>query len=324
MNANKIKIIFMGTSHFAVFHLKELLNYYKIVCVITKPDNYSNRGQKLTFNPIKKLVLQHKINILQPSSLNNKEFLNSILKYKFNIIIVVDYGLLIPPSILNIPSLGCINVHASLLPRWRGAAPIQRALYENDTQTGISIIKMNSYLDAGDIIYQKKCDIHLNETYGTLHNRLCILGLKGLLYVLNIFSKGKDIILKPQNQYDIKTTYAKKILKKESKINWSLSAKKIECIIRAFNPYPGTYFLLKNERFKIWYAEIVDNNFNKKISVPGEILYVNINSSININTINGILKIKVIQPSGRIPMNIRDFFNNKKYIKLFSKGKILK
>ncbi|QJC28663.1 methionyl-tRNA formyltransferase [Enterobacteriaceae endosymbiont of Plateumaris consimilis] len=325
INKNKIKIIFMGTSNFAVFHLKELLKHYKIICVITKPDNYSNRGQKLTFNPIKKLVLQHKINILQPSSLNNKEFLNSILKYKFNIIIVVDYGLLIPPLILSIPSLGCINVHASLLPRWRGAAPIQRALCENDTQTGISIIKMNSCLDAGDIIYQKKCDIYSNETYGTLYNKLCVLGRQGLLYILNIFSEGKSIKLKPQNKYNIKITYAHKILKKESKINWSLSAKKIECIIRAFNPYPGTYFLLKNERFKIWNATaIMKNNFNKKISIPGEILYVDIQNSINISTINGILKIKVIQPCGRVPMNIRDFLNNQNYIKLFSKGVILK
>ncbi|QJC29104.1 methionyl-tRNA formyltransferase [Enterobacteriaceae endosymbiont of Plateumaris rustica] len=324
MSRKKIKIIFMGTSNFAVFHLKTLLNYYQVVCVITKADSYSNRGYKLTFSPIKNLVLKHKIKILQPLSLNTKEFLNSILKYKFDMIIVVDYGLLIPQSILKIPPLGCINVHASLLPRWRGAAPIQRALYENDAKTGVSIIKMNNYLDAGDIIYQKECNIDYNDTYGTLYNKLCILGLKSLLYVLNIFSNGKDIKLKPQTKNNFKITYANKILKKESKINWFFPTKKIECIIRAFNPYPGTYFLLKNERFKIWNVEIINNNIDKNILVPGKILSIDNKNSIDISTIDGILKIKIIQPSGKIPMNVKDFLNNKKYKKLFSKGKILK
>ncbi|QJC29552.1 methionyl-tRNA formyltransferase [Enterobacteriaceae endosymbiont of Plateumaris pusilla] len=318
-----MKIIFMGTSNFAVFHLKELLNYYQIVCVITKPDSYSNRGHKLTFNPIKKFISKYKINILQPSSLNTKEIFNKILKYHCDIIIVVDYGLLIPSNILKIPKLGCINVHASLLPRWRGAAPIQRALYENDSKTGISIIKMNNFLDKGDIIYQKKCDIHSNDTYGTLYNKLSILGIKSLLYVLNMFFYKKNIKLKPQNKYNIQATYANKILKKESKINWFLPAKKIECIIRAFNPYPGTYFFLNNERFKIWNAEVTNNYINKNTIIPGEILFID-NDSISINTINNILKIKIIQPSGRVPMNIKDFLNNRKYIKLFSIGKILK
>ncbi|QJC29991.1 methionyl-tRNA formyltransferase [Enterobacteriaceae endosymbiont of Plateumaris sericea] len=317
-----MKIIFMGTSNFAVFHLKELLKYYQIVCVITKPDSYSNRGHKLTFNPIKNFLLKYKINILQPLSLNTKDFLNKILKYHFDIIIVVDYGLLIPSTILKIPKLGCINVHASLLPRWRGAAPIQRALYENDSKTGISIIKMNNFLDKGDIIYQKKCNINSNDTYGTLYKKLSILGIKSLLYVLNIFICKKHIKLKPQNEYNIQATYANKILKKESKINWYLPAKKIECMIRAFNPYPGTYFFLNNERFKIWHAEIINYNINNNNIIPGEILFINDNS-INISTINKILKIKIIQPSGRVPMNIKDFLNNTKYVKLFSKGKIL-
>ncbi|QJC37357.1 methionyl-tRNA formyltransferase [Enterobacteriaceae endosymbiont of Donacia thalassina] len=320
----KIKIIFIGTSKFAAYHLKGLINnFYTISCVITKPDTYENRGYKLTFNSVKKLAIKYKINILQPESLHSLKLINNIINYKCDIIIVVDYGLLIPSQILNIPKLFCMNVHASLLPRWRGAAPIQRALLENDLKTGISIIKMNNFLDQGDIIYQIEYNILLYDTYGSLYKKLAVLGLQGLLFILKKISKGEQIKFKSQNINIIKPTYAKKISKIECKLNWYLPAKKLECMIRAFNPKPGTYFIMKNERFKVWQAEIINNFNNNSITqIPGKILLIN-KYGIQINTKNGILNIQIIQPSGKKQMNIQNFLNFNQYKNLFKKNKII-
>ncbi|QJC35320.1 methionyl-tRNA formyltransferase [Enterobacteriaceae endosymbiont of Donacia proxima] len=324
MNKKKIKIIFIGTSKFAAYHLKGLINSnYTISCIITKPDTYANRGCKLTFNPIKKLALKNKINILQPESLSSLSLIKKIKNYKCDIIVVVDYGLLIPNTILNIPKLFCMNVHASLLPRWRGSAPIQRALLANDLKTGISIIKMNDFLDQGDIIYQIEYNILLYDTYGSLYKKLAILGLQGLLFILNKITKGIKIKFKSQNINIIKPTYAKKISKKECKLNWLLSAKKLECMIRAFNPCPGTYFFIKEKRFKVWQAEVITNfNSNYINKKPGTILSIN-RYGIQINTINGILNIQIIQPSGKKQMNIQNFLNFNQYKNLFVKNNII-
>ncbi|QJC35729.1 methionyl-tRNA formyltransferase [Enterobacteriaceae endosymbiont of Donacia sparganii] len=320
----KIKIIFIGTSKFAAYHLKGLIDsIYTVSCVITKPDTYANRGHKLTFNSVKKLAIKYKINILQPKYLNSLTLINNIINYQCDIIIVVDYGLLIPNKILNIPKLFCMNVHASLLPRWRGAAPIQRALLENDLKTGISIIKMNDFLDQGNIIYQIEYNILLYDTYGSLYKKLAVLGLQGLLLILNKISKGEQIKFKSQNINMIKPTYAKKISKIECKLNWFLSAKKLECMIRAFNPSPGTFFIIKDKRFKVWKAEVVNNFNNHHINkIPGTILLIN-KYGIQINTNNGILNIQIIQPSGKKQMNIQNFLNYKQYKNLFRKDNII-
>ncbi|QJC32108.1 methionyl-tRNA formyltransferase [Enterobacteriaceae endosymbiont of Donacia versicolorea] len=320
----KIKIIFVGTSNFASYHLKGLINntYITISCIITKPDTHANRGHKLTFNAVKKLAIKYKINILQPKSLNSTILINKIINYKCDLIIVIDYGLLIPNHILNIPKLFCINIHASLLPRWRGAAPIQRALLENDLKTGISIIKMNNFLDQGDIIYQIEYNILLYDTYGSLYKKLAVLGLQGLLLILNKIKKGEKIKFKSQNINMIKPTYAKKISKIECKLNWYLPAKKLECMIRAFNPKPGTYFIIQNYRFKVWQAEVITNFSNNDKKKPGTILSVN-QYGIKINTINGILNIQIIQPSGKKQMNIQNFLNFNKYKNIFVKNNII-
>ncbi|QJC36130.1 methionyl-tRNA formyltransferase [Enterobacteriaceae endosymbiont of Donacia cincticornis] len=324
MNKKKIKIIFIGTSKFSAYHLKGLINsIHKISCIITKPDTRANRGHKLIFNPIKKLALKYRIDILQPESLSSLSLIKQIKNYKCDIIIVVDYGLLIPNPILNIPKLFCMNVHASLLPRWRGAAPIQRALLANDLKTGISIIKMNNFLDQGDIIYQIEYNILLYDTYGSLYKKLAILGLQGVLFILNKIAKGTKIKFKSQNINIIKPTYAEKISKKECKLDWLLPAKKLECMIRAFNPYPGTYFFVKDKRFKVWQAEVIANFNNNYINkTPGTILSIN-RYGIQINTINGILNIQIIQPSGKKQMNIQNFLNFNQYKNLFIKNDII-
>ncbi|QJC32912.1 methionyl-tRNA formyltransferase [Enterobacteriaceae endosymbiont of Donacia semicuprea] len=318
----KIKIIFIGTSNFASYHLKGLIkNLYTISCIITKPDTRANRGHKLTFNSVKKLAIKYKIDILQPKSLNSIILIKNIMVYKCDLIIVIDYGLLIPNNILNIPKLFCINIHASLLPRWRGAAPIQRALLENDLKTGISIIKMNNFLDQGDIIYQVEYNILLYDTYGSLYKKLAVLGLQGLLLILNKIKKREKIKFKSQNIHMIKPTYAKKISKIECKLNWYLSAKKLECMIRAFNPQPGTHFIIQNQRFKVWQAEVI-TNFSSNDKIPGTILLVN-KYGIQVNTINGILNIQIIQPSGKKQMNIQNFLNFNQYKSIFIKNNVI-
>ncbi|QJC38168.1 methionyl-tRNA formyltransferase [Enterobacteriaceae endosymbiont of Donacia marginata] len=320
----KIKIIFIGTSKFAAYHLKGLINnIYTISCVITKPDTYANRGYKLTFNSVKKLAIKYKINILQPESLNSLKLIKNLINYDCDIIIVVDYGLLIPNKILDIPKLFCMNIHASLLPRWRGAAPIQRALLANDLKTGISIIKINNFLDEGDIIYQIEYNILLYDTYGSLYKKLAVLGLQGLLFILKKISKGEQIKFKSQNINMIKPTYAKKISKIECKLNWNLPAKKLECMVRAFNPKPGTFFMIKNQRFKVWQAEVINSfNSNYATKVPGTILLIN-RYGIQINTINGILNIQIIQPNGKKQMNIQNFLNLNQYKNLFKRDTII-
>ncbi|QJC34139.1 methionyl-tRNA formyltransferase [Enterobacteriaceae endosymbiont of Donacia cinerea] len=321
----KIKIIFMGTSKFAAYHLKGLINNNDniVSCVITKPDTYANRGYKLTFNSIKKIAVKYKINILQPESLNSLKLIKNIISYQCDIIVVVDYGLLIPNKILNIPKLFCMNIHASLLPRWRGAAPIQRALLANDLKTGISIIRINNFLDQGDIIYQIEYNILLYDTYGSLYKKLAILGLEGLLLIIKKISKGEQIKFKSQNINMIKPTYAKKISKIECKLNWNLPAQKLECMVRAFNPRPGAFFILKNKRFKIWQAEVINKFNNDYINkTPGTILSIN-KYGIQINTINGILNIQIIQPSGKKQMNIQNFLNFNQYKIIFKKNNII-
>ncbi|QJC30443.1 methionyl-tRNA formyltransferase [Enterobacteriaceae endosymbiont of Neohaemonia nigricornis] len=314
-----MNIIFMGTSLFASIHLTGIIKQYKISCIITKPDTYAHRGHKLTINPVKKIALKYKIDILQPLDPNNIKFINYIKKYKCDIIIVVDYGIIISQHILNIPNIFCVNIHASLLPRWRGAAPIQRALLANDNKTGISIIKMDELLDHGDIIYQVEYKIKSYDTYGTLFNNLSKLGLQGILYILKkIYRKHKINIFK-QNTKNVIPTYANKIHKSECEINWLLPAQNILCMIRAFNPYPGAYFIAYNERYKIYDAEYYDSDNN----IPGMILSIQKNG-IQINTINGIINIKIIQPCNKRIMDITNFLNFIKNKNIFIKGDILK
>lgn len=312
-----IRIIFAGTSSFSAYHLDTLIQFkYKVVGILTKPDQPSGRGNQIVYNPVKKLAKKHNLPIYQPYTLNTYESQKWILNLQADIIIVVSYGLIFPDTILNIPRFGCINVHGSLLPRWRGAAPIQRALLAGDTNTGVTIIQMNSNLDAGDILYSSICEICPNDTSASLYNRLMYLGSRALLIVLEKIISGR-IKVKLQNHTNI--TYAKKIKKTEAKINWYLSSIYLTRCIRAFNPFPGSYISYLGKNIKIWEAYAIDI---KEISlrIPGTIIDINKNG-IYVVTGQGALILTKLQFEGKKVISIQDLLNSQK--KYFFPGNLL-
>lgn len=310
MSTKKLKIIFAGTNEFALIHLKSLFfSHHEVIAIITKID-------KKKISPIKNFALKKNIIIFQPKNLQKKKFYNNIKKIKADILIVCAYGMLIPKNIYNIFPKGTINIHASLLPRWRGAAPIQWSILSGDKNTGITVIKINSKIDTGKIIYCLSCPILKSDTTSTLSIKLIPISLQAMYQSLLIIQYQKPIIYFIQNKK--KVTYAPKIEKKNTKISWIFSANYIDRLIRAFNPYPYSYFLLNNKIIKIIKASII--YINKKKYKIGEIIQAN-KKGIQINTKKNIINIKKIQISGGKPMHVSDMLNSKK--KWFIPGKIL-
>ncbi|WMY94967.1 MAG: methionyl-tRNA formyltransferase [Arsenophonus sp.] len=315
--SNFLRIIFAGTPDFAAKHLATLINRkdkHKIIGVLTQPDKPSGRGQKLTSSAVKILANTMNIPVFQPKTLKTKESENWIKNQKADIMIVIAYGIIIPEIILNLLPMGCINVHCSLLPRWRGATPIQHSILAGDKKTGISIIQMDIGIDTGNILYQKTCPIEIYDTTKTLYQKLEKIGPIALQNTLDLLIFGK-IKSKKQNNFSVK--YAKKIKKKEALINWKLSAIQIERCIRAFNPWPVSYFVIENIPIKVWDAQVIFKNIDL---YPGTILKVN-KTGLKIITAKNILNISKIQPAGKKIMLVKDFINA--HHKLFFPGKII-
>lgn len=312
----KLKIIFAGTSDFSEKHLSALIKHkYDIKAVITQPDRRSGRGQKIIFSPVKKIAMQENIPILQPLKLNDENFQKIVLNFCAEIMIVVSYGQIIPQKILSIFPKGCINVHASLLPRWRGASPIQSAILFGDKKTGISITKMNNKIDAGNIIISKECEISPQETSATLALKLIQIGLESLLKCLYQINNNMFTEIQQNEKY---VTFSKKILKTDALLNWNKDADYLERMIRAFNPWPICYFILDKIPVKVWKAKIIENTVNNH-SI-GEIFSIN-KHGIQIITKNKILNIEKIQLPGKKISSIQEIILSKKYN--FKIGKIL-
>ncbi|WMY97303.1 MAG: methionyl-tRNA formyltransferase [Arsenophonus sp.] len=309
-----LNIVFAGTTFFSASCLEFLLKKYKIIGIITQPDNFLSRKKRKIFNPVKIIAKKANIQLIQPISLNDHYFVSWIHSFDIDLIIVVAYGLIFPKNILNIPKIGCLNLHASLLPRWRGAAPIQRAILSGDKETGITIIKMNSNVDSGNIVYQKKCFIKTNDTTLSLSQKLIKIGKDALLKTIHLLHSG-FLIEKKQNNNFVK--YAKKIKKKEALINWNFSAKQIERAIRAFILWPKSYFIYNNENIKVLQANVINCNFDLS---PGTVIKVDKNG-IQIITGNGILEIIKLQPSGKRIMSVKSFLNSR--YDIFYPGMIL-
>ncbi|MCR3754964.1 MAG: 10-formyltetrahydrofolate:L-methionyl-tRNA(fMet) N-formyltransferase [Candidatus Westeberhardia cardiocondylae] len=303
----KLRIIFAGTSQFSSYHLNELIHSkHKIIGTFTKPDCKSGRGKILTQNIIKKISQNNNIPIFQPkSSQDFNKWINTIKILKPDIMVVASYGIIIPKKILILPKFGCINVHASLLPKWRGAAPIQRSILEGDKKTGITIIQMNSFLDEGDIIYQKTCNIHNKDTSETLEKKLSNIGKKALIETLTKFNNKTIQPIKQNNNF---ATYAKKINKKESKINWKLSATQLDRYVKAFNPWPICYFTTNKKKIKIWESEVNNKTSSK---TPGTILKID-KSGIHISTGHKILIIKTLQIENKQSTSFKNILNSPK------------
>ncbi len=283
-----LKIIFMGTPEFSVPTLESLINSsHKVLTVYSQPASRANRGQKTIPSSIEIFAKAHLLTIRTPSNLDNDEEYNYLKKLEPDIVIVVAYGKIIPKRFLNLAKFGFINVHASLLPKWRGAAPIQRAVMNLDNQTGISIMKIVEELDAGPVMHQDKIKINEKIDTLTLSKVLSKLGASSIIKALNKIKNGEARF---QEQNHNEATYAKKISKLEGKINWNENAKKILAKINGLNPNPGAWFEYQNERYKVWQAEIV----NKKGSAGKTI-----DNQITIACKDKSIKILEIQKEGK-------------------------
>lgn len=306
------RIIFAGTPEFAVPTLQALIDSPHEICMVyTQPDRPAGRGQKLTASPIKQLAQQYQLPVRQPQTLRDAAEQQSLAELNADFMVVVAYGLILPQPVLTAPKQGCINVHASLLPRWRGAAPIQHAILAGDTMTGVSIMQMDVGLDTGPVWRIAECPIDEQDTSQTLHDKLRTIGARALLATLEDIQYGA---LNPVPQNDAEACYAAKISKAEAAINWQQSANQISRQIRAFNPWPVCFSSLGSEVIRIWQAEPMAIN---STAPPGEIAHIG-KDGIVVGTGSGALRLLTIQMAGGKPVACKDILNAKR--NLFSVG----
>jgi methionyl-tRNA formyltransferase len=252
-----LRIIFAGTPQFAAVALEALLvGEFEVVAVLSQPDRPSGRGMQLTPSPVKQMALRHDLPVLQPQTLKNADIQKQLAAYAADVIVVAAYGLILPPPVLRVSQLGCLNIHASLLPRWRGAAPIQRAILAGDSETGVTIMQMDEGLDTGDMLLKKSCQITPHDNANTLHDKLALLGAEAIVEALRLLEQGN---LQPEPQDNAQATYAAKLSKTEAQIKWHDAAAQIERMVRAFNPYPVAQTSYKGTSIKIWQARLLSN-----------------------------------------------------------------
>jgi len=303
-----LKIVFMGTPQFSVPALDILLkNKFNVLKTYTQPPKKSKRGQKVNSSPVEEFCKKNNINFKNPPSLNSKEEFDEFKKIAPDMVIVVAYGQIIPKNFLTIAKFGFINIHASLLPKWRGAAPIQRAIMNGDKKIGVSIMKIEEKLDAGPVLASKEFELDKNETYGDIENKL---SLEGANLLIQNLKNIKNANLKFIDQDHSQATYAKKIDKNEAKINWKINADKVLAQIHGLSPNPGAWFEFENERFKVLKAKISPEN-----GKSGHVLDENLTIGCGLYSI----QILEIQRQGKNRQIAKDFLLGKK----ISKGAIL-
>ncbi|MFG0875281.1 methionyl-tRNA formyltransferase [Aeromonas media] len=303
---NKLKLIFAGTPDFAARHLAALLSSdHEVVAVYTQPDKPAGRGQKLTASPVKDLALAHDMPVYQPASLRNEEAQAELAALGADLMVVVAYGLILPKAVLDTPRLGCLNVHGSLLPRWRGAAPIQRAIWAGDSETGVTIMQMDVGLDTGAMIRKVSCTIASDETSASLYDKLAELGPQALVDTLNAMAAGDTTA---EVQDDALANYAQKLSKEEARIDWSMEAVAIERCIRAFNPWPISWFEVAEQTIKVWQAEVIDSDHGQPV---GTLLKAD-KQGIDVATGKGVLRLLTLQPPGKKAMSVPDLLNSRR------------
>ena len=300
-----LRVVFAGTPAFAAGHLTELLaSEHEVIAVYTQPDRPAGRGKLLTASPVKVVAKQHAIPVFQPLSLRSPEEEAAMQALKPDVMVVVAYGLLLPKSILDVPAFGCINVHASLLPRWRGAAPIHRAIEAGDRETGVTIMRMDQGLDTGAMLKIAKTPITVSHTTGTLTNELETLGAQTLISTLDALPALLD---QAADQPEAGITYAHKISKAEALIDWSQSTANITQKIRALNPAPGCFTVLGGQRIKLWEAITVSYGAGTT-SAPGTIISLD-NEGLIVSTGDGLISITRLQLPNKKPLFIAEIVN---------------
>ncbi len=299
-----LQIIFAGTPEFAALHLQALLDSeHQVIAVYSQPDRPAGRGKKLQASAVKQLAEKHQVPVFQPKSLKTAEAQAELAQLGADLMVVVAYGLILPLSILNTPKLGCLNVHGSLLPKWRGAAPIQRAIWAGDTHTGITIMQMDEGLDTGDMLLKQSLPIEQQDTSASLYEKLAEIGPQALLKTLAKLNE-----LEPEKQDDAQASYAKKLSKEEAKIDWHLAAEQLVRYVRAFNPWPVAYFEINQVKVKVYAAESV----NTEVQEPqiGQILRAD-KSGILVGTTNNAVLLTSLQLPGKKPMSAADVLNGR-------------
>ncbi|MBY6188787.1 methionyl-tRNA formyltransferase [Marinobacter hydrocarbonoclasticus] len=301
-----LKIVFAGTPDFAAQHLAALLDsHHQVVAVYTQPDRPAGRGKKLTASPVKQLALEHNLPVYQPQSLRKEDAQQELAAIDFDIMVVVAYGLILPKAVLDLPRLGCINVHGSLLPRWRGAAPIQRSIWAGDAETGVTIMQMDVGLDTGAMLHKVALPIEDNDTSASLYTKLAELGPKALVESLTPLADGTAVA---EEQDDALANYAEKLSKEEAAVDWTKSALALWRECRAFNPWPVSHFQVADQTVKLWACEALADNHNAK---PGTILAAD-KTGIQIATGEGVLKLTNLQLPGKKAMAVADILNARK------------
>lgn len=305
-----MRLVFAGTPDFAATALRALLGtHHTLVGVYSQPDRPAGRGRKLQPSPVKQVALNNDIPVFQPESLKTPEAQQELANLQPDVMIVAAYGLILPEAVLAIPTHGCLNIHASLLPRWRGAAPIQRAIAAGDANTGITIMQMDKGLDTGDMLLKATTPIEPNDTGGSLHDRLAQMGGQAIVEALNLLEKGK---LQGEVQNNEQACYAHKLSKEEGHINWSDSARSIERLVRAFNPWPGTYTDLEQQRLRIHEAEARGEQSQK----PAGTVIHREREGIDIACGTGTLRITRLQLPGSRAQSVNDLINGGKQLLL--------
>ena len=299
-----LRIAFAGTPQFALPALRALLaSRHQVVGVLTQPDRPAGRGRELRASPIKLLAMEHGLPLAQPATLKTAEGRAALHGWAPELLVVVAYGLILPPAVLLLPRMGCLNIHGSLLPRWRGAAPIQRALLAGDAETGISIMQLDEGLDTGPVLLERHRPIGLRDTAGDLHDALSELGAAALLEAIDGLSTGE---LLPRAQSAEGVTYAAKIEKAEARIDWSASAAQIDRKIRAFNPWPVAETRLAGEALRLLRSGVADARARE--AAPGTVLGV-AEDGLRVACGEGVLAVNELQRAGKRPVSARDFAN---------------
>ncbi len=294
------RIVFAGTPEFATTSLRALVEAgYKPIAVLTQPDRPAGRGKKLTASPVKDYALAQGFELLQPRTLRDKDVVAKLAGLQADLLIVVAYGLLLPQSILDLPTRGCVNVHASLLPRWRGAAPIQAAMLAGDTHTGVSLMAMTAGLDCGPVYASQQLVIGATETAGQLHDRLAQAGADMLTVHLDDLLAGR---LPAEPQDESLATHAPKITTADALLDWQHAADKLARKVRAFNPVPGACFMLEDERIKCWAAHKVTTTD----AAPGTVVAATA-AGVVVACGSGGLSMQILQRPGRRPVTAAEF-----------------
>jgi methionyl-tRNA formyltransferase len=299
-----LRIVFAGTPEFAALHLQALIDSeHDVVTVYSQPDRPAGRGKKLQASAVKQLAIEHTIPVFQPSSLKTEEAQLVLAELQADIMIVVAYGLILPTAILNTPRLGCLNVHGSLLPKWRGAAPIQRSIWAGDIETGVTVMQMDEGLDTGAMLSKHSLSISKEDTSASLYQKLAEVGPEALLETLNKLTQ-----LQPQIQDDELASYAKKLSKEEAKIDWGLSAEQLERNVRAFNPWPVAFFTLNDSNIKVYSSDVIKN---EDPDIPIGQIVKSDKQGILVATGKECLLITKLQLPGKKPMSAVDVLNGR-------------